>query len=112
MAGVEIDTSHLTRDTRRLVDGITRASTDAARRAALDTAQVIASRVPVRTGALRASVTTEAVPTGYAVVYGAGLRYAKPVEARFHPVNSSTADGERRYRDAATAAVVAEVAKL
>jgi hypothetical protein len=71
----------LSAGTRQLFANIDRATVnDAVRVSAEQTAATIRSRVPVRTGALRASVRDEMHGKTGSVVMGAGLRYAAWIE--------------------------------
>jgi hypothetical protein len=71
----------LSAGTRQLFANIERATvSDAVRVSAEQTAASIRGRVPVRTGALRASVRDEMHGKTGSVVMGAGLRYAAWIE--------------------------------
>jgi hypothetical protein len=107
-----VDTSRLDRDMAKLVRGLDRAAVDTARRQADDTARTIAGRVPVRTGALAATVGTTKIGDGYGVTYGGGLRYAWPMEKRFHAVNGALAGADRRFVDAAQTAASTETNRI
>lgn len=88
---VEIDYKKLERDLRKLGDGIAAGVRHIAVDQAETTANKIDSTIHVRTGALAATIrsfedTSTQYGTGAAVSYGGGLRYAGPIESRYHAV--------------------------
>jgi hypothetical protein len=111
-SSVEVDTRRMEADIAKLAAGLDRASGDTSRHHANETAAAIRAGVPVRTGALRATVAAVTVIGGHGVTYGGGLRYAWPQEKRTHAVNSVLHDAPSRYRAAAEQAAAAEVSKI
>ena len=94
--GATVDTSRLNRDPRQAGPRFGPGPYRCLRRQADDTARAIAANVPVRTGALRATVGTVRDGDGYGVTYGGGLSYAIPVDARARAQRAG-------YRDATAA---------
>lgn len=81
-SGVEIDTSDLEADVRRLAAGIERVANDAPRDAAQNVAQSLRADLPVRTGRLVRSVQVVSSTDGAGVSYGSGIPYADYIEKR------------------------------
>lgn len=110
--GVELDWSDVTRGLRQLESGVD----TGAKRAALTQAQQVAARirnnVPVRTGALRASIDAVEVDGGAGVTYGAGLRYANPVAARTGAVRDGLDGVDMTFSDACEQVARREVSGL
>jgi hypothetical protein len=107
-----VDTHKLNADLSKLVRGLERAGDDTARQSADETARAIAAKVPRRTGALAGTVGTTKIGDGYGVTYGGGLRYAWPMEKRFHAVNASLDGADRRYQTAAQTAADRECNRI
>ena len=100
----------LARVTGRLPDACTEAGT----RSGVDAARALASQVrpqlPVRTGRLRASVDTVAVPGGTAMVIGAP--YAVYVRAARRAVDAALEPAAADYATRAATATATEIARL
>lgn len=111
-AGVEVDWSHVQRGMRQLADGIDAGSLRTAREQATATAAAIRPRVPVRTGALRSTVTVVDQPDGAGVTYGGDLPYANYIEHRSDAVADGVAATAEQYGRAATEMARREVRKL
>lgn len=111
-AGAELDWSKVERGVRQLTDGIESGARTGAESQASSTATVVRRNVPVRTGALRDSVAVIADGAGYAVTYGTGLRYAGPIEARFHPVADALDGVEQSFATAMESMAGREVGRL
>jgi hypothetical protein len=107
-----VDTGRLKRDMDKLTRGLDRAATDTARATAEETARTIAGNVPVRTGALRATVAATKTGKGYGVTYGGGLRYAWPQEKRSRAVNRALNGVDRRFLAAAQTAASIETSHI
>jgi hypothetical protein len=111
-AAVTVDTTSLDRGLSKLASGLEGVNANVARRQAEQTAHAIANTVPVRTGALRSTVTVVSARGGYGVTYGGGLRYAWPMEKRFHAVNSHLDGATREFQTAAEQAANGVVRSL
>lgn len=111
-ASVEVDWTAVTKGVAQLVDGIESGSLSAAGAEAARTADQIRARLPVRTGALAASVGVVVEAAGAGVTYGAGLRYARIVAARTGAVGDAVAAGERRFPPAERVVAEQEVSRL
>lgn len=111
-AGVEVDWSALTKAVRQLEDGVDAGTTKAARTQAAQTAATVRNAVPVRTGALRATVDAVDVDGGAGVTYGGGLRYAWPVEAKSHALRAGTEGAGETFSSAMQSMVETEVRRL
>lgn len=109
-AKVVVDTSHLERDTARLVAGLKAGGPHEAAAQAQRTAARVRAATPVRTGRLRSTVGT--VPTfvygrgvgqgpgAWGVTYGGGLPYAGKIERSRHPVRKGARGSKTEFQRA------------
>lgn len=97
---VLIDTSHLQRDTRRLVSGLTSGGDRVAHDQAFRTTGRVGAATPVRTGALVQTVGVKQVAGGWGVTYGGSLPYAGYIEKRKHPVRKGARGSRTEFRKA------------
>jgi hypothetical protein len=111
-ASVEVDTSRLVAGMRQLAAGLTRAGPRVGLAQASDTARAIRVAVPVRSGALRATVRSSPESDGAAVHYGGSLPYADYIEGREHMVEDATDGAEHDFHRRMESAAETEVRKL
>lgn len=109
---VDIDTSKLERDMRRLAAGLDTAATAGAQRQATQTAGAIRSGVPRRSGRLAGTVKAAPDGDGWAVTYGGGLPYARYIEHRAHAVEHGLTGADTMFVTAMRAAVATEVGRI
>lgn len=109
---VEVDVSDVVRGMRQLARGLDERASTGARSQAAATAAKIRQAVPVRTGALRASVTVVPDGEGFGVTYGSGLRYAGVIERRKHPVAQGVEGAPETFHRAMQAVARVEVDRL
>ena len=111
-AGVEVDTSGLVAGMRALGKGLERVSPRVGMAQATETARAIAAGVPVRSGALRATVGVTVARDGAGVTYGGGLPYAGYIEGRAHAVEDGVDGADDAFHRKMTNAAEAEVRRL
>jgi len=109
---VRLDTSDFDRGVRQLTRRVGDQTPDRSRTAAQTTAQAIRARTPKRTGRLASTVSAVPVRAGWAVTYGGGLRYARPVAARTRNVAAGIAGQPDRYARSLRAMTETEVNRL
>lgn len=96
--GVQFDTTKFDRDTAQMLRGMKSGQKTAAMKAARQIANDLRSITPVDTGALRRSIVPRQITSGgqdgAEVLYGTGLKYAWPVNARTNIVPVGISDAE------------------
>ena len=87
-------------------DGALDAADQAVEQAAADAADMARDRVPVRSGDLQRSITSQRVSWGLATIEaGEGLNYARVVEARSGYFNKAVDQVQRELRGRVSAAI-------
>lgn len=111
-ARVEIDTRELVAGMRQLGAGLDRGISPTAGQTANAVADRLRRLVPVRTGALRNSVSTERIPDGAQVHYGGRLPYAGYIDGRTGCTTSALEGADREFYDAMQTLGAREVKRL
>jgi hypothetical protein len=109
---VEVDTRELDAGLRQLVTGVSRGIGPVAGRTAQQVAGRVRALVPVRTGRLRRTVTSEQVGPTATVHYGGGLPYAHYIDGRTGATTRGTEGAGRTFYAGCWALGATEVGRL
>jgi hypothetical protein len=109
---VDIDTSKLEADSKRLAVDIKRDVNPAADKTASTVASRLIALVPVDTGALRDSVRDASINDGAEVHYGGGLTYARLVAHRTGCTDRALTNADQMFQEAMRRVAAAGVRKV
>jgi hypothetical protein len=100
-ASIEVDTSALERGIAQIARGCQAGTVPAAVATASRVAGRLRDSLPVRTGALRATVAVSTEQAGASVSYGGSLPYATYIDRRTGATSSATSTAEAEWYAAA-----------